>query len=97
MPVTCEYTDMDMKNLEEADALTDIILLCRGKRENGNPFWAYLSIKPSKAKAFKEAQMRGNFFLEDHGTILLWGEGDDVPDDIKKEMEQRYKMDNNQE
>ena len=87
---------MNMNNdLEGTDALADIILLCRGKRENGNPFWAYLSLKPSKAKGFKEAQQRGNFYLEDYGTIIMWGEGSDVPENIKKDMAEKYKTGNN--
>ena len=88
---------MTTTDIEAADAMGDIVLLCRGKRENGNPFWAYLSIKPSKARAFKEAQARGSFYLEDFGKLLEWGEGEEVPADMKAELEAKYKQEYKQQ
>lgn len=73
-----------------ADLLCTIMLLCYGTEEDGTPFWAYMCIKPSMAKAFKAARENGSFNLEDYGTILEKGEGMDVPDDVKERMEQDY-------
>ena len=73
-----------------ADLFCTIMLLCHGKHPNGKPFWAYICIKPSMAKAFKEARDKGNINLEDYGTIIEWGDGADVPADIKTRMARDY-------
>ena len=73
-----------------ADLLCTILVCCKGQREDGKPFWAYLCIKPSMALAFKEARERGSFSLEDFGTVIEWGEGDEVPDDVKHRMALEY-------
>lgn len=73
-----------------ADLLCTIVLLCRGTGTDGKPFWAYMCIKPSMAQAFKDAREKGNFKLEEYGTILEIGEGADVPPDIMHRMEVHY-------
>jgi len=73
-----------------ADLLCTIMLLCYGTEEDGQPFWAYMCIKPSMAKSFKEARDFGPFNLEDFGTILEKGYGMDVPDEIRQRMERDY-------
>lgn len=73
-----------------ADLLCTIILLCRGTGTDGKPFWAYMCIKPSMAQAFKDARDMGTFRLEDYGTILELGEGEEVPAGIKQRMEREY-------
>ena len=80
-----------------ADLLCTIMVLCRAKRPNGQPFWAYMCVKPSMAKAFKEARDKGNFDLENHGTIIEWGDGTEVPADIKARMERDYGVNHNYE
>lgn len=73
-----------------ADLLCTLMVLCRGVNDKGKPFWAYMCIKPSMAKAFKEARERGNVDLEDYGTVLETGEGTDVPPDVRGRMERDY-------
>lgn len=73
-----------------ADLLCTIMLLCYGTEEDGQPFWAYMCIKPSMAKSFKEARECGPFNLEDFGTILEKGPGMTVPEDTRQRMEQDY-------
>lgn len=72
-----------------ADLLCTVMVLCKGM-SNGKPFWAYVCIKPSMAKAFKEARERGSFNLEEYGTIIENGEGDKVPQDVERRMERDY-------
>jgi len=73
-----------------ADLLCTIMVLCQAKNERGQPFWAYICIKPSMALAFKEAREKGNMNLEEYGTIIEWGNGASVPADVKARMERDY-------
>jgi len=73
-----------------ADLLCTIMVLCQANDEKGNPFWAYMCIKPSMAKSFKEARESGAMELENFGTILESGKGRDVPTEIKTRMERDY-------
>lgn len=85
-----EITPPPLSQQSMADLLCTIMLLCYGTQEDGQPFWAYLCIKPSMAKAFKEARDSGSFNLEDYGTIIEKGIGTDVPMDVKLRMEHDY-------
>ena len=73
-----------------ADLLCTIMLLCRGNYQDGRSFWAYFCIKPSMARAFKEARDHGQIHLEEYGTIIECGDGNDVPADIRERMEKEY-------
>ncbi len=73
-----------------ADMLCTVMVLCKGKQDDGKPFWAYVCVKPSMAKSFKEARDKGAFNLEEFGTIIEHGNGSDVPADIRKRMERDY-------
>lgn len=60
-----------------------IIILVRGKRETEEgkqePFWAYLSVPPSRLEAFKEAEASGVYNMVDYGEILKYGLGETKP------------------
>lgn len=73
-----------------ADLLCTIIILCRGKQASGRPYWAYMCIKPSMARAFKEAREKGSFELGQFGSVIEWGEGNDVPADVQERMARDY-------
>lgn len=88
--VNVQITPPPLSSLSMADLLCTIVMLCRGVDTNGKPFWAYMCIKPSMAQAFKEAREKGNFHLEDYGTILEMGEGEDVPPEMRQQMERDY-------
>lgn len=75
-----------------ADVIYTIMVLCRGTRENDNPFWAYMAIRPSDALEFKRARDSGTLNLEDFGTIIDWGEGEDPPEEVKTHMRTTYGM-----
>lgn len=66
------------------------MVLCQGKRDDGDDYWAYLQISPDKAKAFKQAQASGNLILEEFGEIIEWGIAPQVPDDVKTRMEKEH-------
>ncbi len=77
------------------DLLCTIMMLCRGTDQDGDPFWAYVCVKPSRAKDFKEAQDRGNFQLEEYCTIMEAGGGYDVPPEVMERMERDYGVNHN--
>lgn len=73
-----------------ADLVSTIMVLCRGRHEDGGNFWAYMCVKPSMARAFRDARRHGCFPLEDYGTVVEWGEGDEPPREVKNRMEREY-------
>lgn len=80
-----------------ADLLCTIMILCRGTGADGNPCWAYMCIKPSMAKSFKEARDKGAFDIEDYGAIIECGEGAEPPPQVKRRMEREYGMNHDYE
>lgn len=85
-----------MPQLPPPDQQSIITVLCQGARAGGEPFWAYVEMKPTRVKAFLDAQQNGQSFdLEDFGTIVKWGIGADVPDDIKEHMEREHGVNHN--
>lgn len=73
------------------DLLCTILVLCRGS-SGGKPSWAYMAIRPSNARAFKEACDRGNIDLDDYGTVIESGEGKEPPQEVKDRMRDRFGM-----
>ncbi|MGE0754271.1 MAG: hypothetical protein AB7L92_03825 [Alphaproteobacteria bacterium] len=73
-----------------SDLLSTIMVLCRGRDENGEPCWAYLCIKPSMAKAFHDARKLASMDIGDYGTIIESGRGEHVPEDVQKRMAHDY-------
>ena len=80
-----------------ADLLSTIIIAVKGSLAEGGRYWAYLAIKPSMVASFKEAQASGRFNLEEYGTILEWGKGDEPPEDVVERMQTNYAVDSEYE
>lgn len=76
-----------------ADLLCTLLVCCRGVRDDGKAFWAYLCIKPSMAASFKEARESGSFVLEDYGTVVEWGEGEKIPEEVEERMAKQFGAD----
>src|SRR4051812_42552655 len=85
-----QITPPPLSTQSMADLLCTIMLLCQGKDAEGNPFWAYMCIKPSMARLFKDAKNTGHFNLEDYGTIIEQGSGADVPLEVRQRMEREF-------
>lgn len=94
---TVQVTPPPISQAAMADLLCTIMILCRGMGADGKPCWAYMCIKPSMAKSFKDARDKGAFDIEDYGTIIEYGEGVNPPDEIKQRMEREYGMNHNYE
>ena len=81
-----------------ADLLSTFIIFVRGKLAGGERYWAYLAMKPSMAKAFKDAQKKGTAFdLEEYGTIIEWDKGDEPPIEVVERMKTEYAFDSDYE
>ncbi len=87
---TVHLTPPPLSTQSMADLLCTVVVLCHGVSAHNRPFWAYLCIKPSMAKLFKDACNSGAFNLEDYGTIIEYGEGDTVPPHVQRRMERYY-------
>ncbi|NDF12229.1 MAG: hypothetical protein EB060_05400 [Proteobacteria bacterium] len=76
--------------LKMADQEVAVIILCKGQSMEGKPYYAYLQIVPSKIAAFKAAQQKGDFLLEEYGTILKWEFAEAPSEQVKRDMEIVY-------
>lgn len=74
-----------------ADLLCTVLVLCRGEID-GQPGWAYVAIKPTAASAFREACEQGGVDLDEYGTILEAGTGEEPSQEIKDKMRERFGM-----
>ncbi|HCR85889.1 MAG TPA: hypothetical protein DIV86_04350 [Alphaproteobacteria bacterium] len=79
------------------DEISRMILLINGESE-GRPIWAYVSMSPSKAKEYLIKQYsEEEIELSDYGEILFSGEGETPPHEIKNEMLEKHKIQENLE
>lgn len=73
------------------DSQSLFTILCQGTRADGDPFWAYVEMKPTRIKQFRQAQADGIVLdLEELGRIVEWGIGPEVPADTRERMEREH-------
>ena len=80
----------------KTDDLTRIIVLVYGMLDNGNPFWTYVAVKPSKYQGFLAAQKEGKLDLYDfggYGEIIVSGESKLPPDEVTLKVAEMYQTD----
>ncbi len=73
------------EDIAAADEHLEIIALSQGITDDGKPYWAYVTIAPSKFKEFSQAA--SPIKLTDYGTVIRAGIGDEPPQDVRDEME----------
>ncbi len=55
----------------------DPVVLLRGKRQSGLPFFAYVVLSPRKLTQLNEDMRKGTLItLADYGTVVMEGEGE---------------------
>jgi hypothetical protein len=80
----------------DADPNSYIIVLDQGTMRNGNPYWVYLAVKPSKYKEFIQAtKARKSITHKNFGTVLKYGFDKQVPLAAQEEMKQKHGFDEN--
>jgi hypothetical protein len=64
--------------------------------DNGNPFWVYVAVKPSKYQPFLAAQKDGTLDLynfDGFGEIIVSGESRVPPDEVTLKVAEMYQTD----
>jgi hypothetical protein len=80
---------------EKLDLMRTIILVY-GLLEDGNTFWVFVAVKPSKYQAFLTAQKDGSLNLYQFapfGEIIVSGVGKSPPDEITIKVAEMYQTD----
>jgi hypothetical protein len=75
---------------------TRIIVLLYGMLDNGNPFWVFVAVKPSKYQLFQTTHKEGRVDLHNFGPfgeIIVSGEGKAPPEDITLKVAEMYQTD----
>jgi len=82
--------DIDWNRVDEKYGLVEF---CNGRDQTGRLYWAYLTLFPSKYREFKERAAAGeSFHLLDYGEELASGWGKHPPEHVKKELEEKYRL-----
>lgn len=80
----------------DPDNISRIIMLVYGKLENGNNFWCYCAVKPSKFDLFKADEAAGKLDLynfDPYGEVVVSGEGDKPPAEVTQKVADMYNTD----
>ncbi len=80
---------------EKLDLMRTIILVY-GLLEDGNTFWVFVAVKPSKYQSFITAQKDGSLNLYQfapYGEIIVSGVGKSPPDEITIKVAEMYQTD----
>lgn len=72
------------------EVVSSILMLCRGTSAQGGAYWAYVCMLPSQAELFYHARGRGALSLDDYGTVLEWGDGEQPPASVKQRMRDQF-------
>jgi hypothetical protein len=81
-----------------SDAATAMLLLVKGQLKGGGTYWAYIAIAAGMLSAFNSAKSNGRMFdLEEYGTILEWGSGENPPAQTHAQMQAMYGASNVEE
>lgn len=77
--------------LEENEA---VMVLCNGKMPDNTDFYAFVNIKAAKLFDFYDCiRNEKEIRLGEFGDIVRSGEGFEPPSDVRREMENEYKLD----
>lgn len=80
----------------EPDQISRIIMLIYGKLENGNPFWCYCAVKPSRYEQFKADEAAGKidlYHFDPYGEVVVSGEGETPPQEVTEKVAEMYNAD----
>src|SRR5579884_2861923 len=90
---TAQLVPPTAEELLEADKSTIILGYVDGMSD-GQPFWAYVAIKPSKYAEFHaKTSARQHLIIEDYGTIIASGYDLAPPAEVVQEMKEKYGAD----
>ncbi len=74
----------------QPDEVARIIVLARGRMEQGGNYWCYLSVKPSRYKTFQQAIAQyyniQHFDQDGFGEVIVSGEGEVPPEAVTQQV-----------
>jgi len=79
-----------------SDDAVRLVLVVRGRLADGEPFWCYVALKPSKRWDFAAAQIEERLDLEEFeefGEVIVSGLGVDPPDEVTRKVSELYGAD----
>lgn len=90
-----------MRNLPEQLTAKDKLIISRkddcfkvsGVDITGRQAWYFVLIHSHKKRAFLNHKKGDSYNLEDYGEIIMSGYGDEVPDEIKAFLKEKYSFD----
>ena len=81
------------EELLKADNDAAILTYSHGTMD-GNPYWAYVAVKPSKYREFsRRSAARESLVFKDYGTVLAGGFAASPPAEVVREMQEKYGAD----
>lgn len=84
------------EQMESMENDSSVIVLSRGRLEDDQPYWAYVAIRPSRFADFMRVSEAGRVVaLEDYGTVVRHGLNYEVPEQVRREMENEFGCDDN--
>lgn len=86
----------ETKDEQDKDLTTRTIVLIYGLLPDGEPFWIYAAVKPSKYQTFLAAQKDGSLNLyefDSYGEIIISGKGKTPPDEVTLKVAEMYQTD----
>jgi hypothetical protein len=65
-----------------------------GKDTTGKTAWYFISVSKNKISKFLRHKQGDSYDLKDYGEVIASGYGDEVPDDVKSMLKEKYDFDN---
>lgn len=73
------------------DQEVGILVLEQGETEDGQTFWALISVRPSQYEAFQKAKEKGGYVLTDYADVLRYELGQAEPTvEVLQEMADQF-------
>ena len=72
----------------------DRCFLTKGRDITGRDAWYFVLIRPFRLRAFLTHKTGDSYNLEDYGDIILSGYGEEVPEEVRALLREKYSFDN---
>ncbi|HCR86046.1 MAG TPA: hypothetical protein DIV86_05145 [Alphaproteobacteria bacterium] len=90
------FTKRDKKNFMDHLISTrgDLCYKVVGRDITGELAWYYVLVDKEKKDAFLKHKPGDSYNIEDYGKIITSGYGEEVPEDVKEMLKEKYGFDN---
>ncbi len=73
---------------------TDLCFQVMGRDSTGEVAWYFILVDKEKKEQFLNHKPGDSYDLADYGKIIASGYGEEVPEDVKKSLKEKYDFDN---